>query len=215
MDKIEIWNNSKNITPIIVSIPHSGTYIPQTMKNKLIDNVILANMDWYLPNLYSFLKDLGITTHVKLEDKEINTRIAKYYTTYHQALQKLINDKLSRFNKIYLIDLHSFGKDVDKDVVLGNQKGKTFNKEYTLLIKNTLESLNFKVGLNNPYSGGYIIRKYANDKVETIQLELNYKKYIDNRYFVNEEFPKINKKLFIETQKELRNFFVKMIKVIE
>ena len=61
MDKIEIWNNNKNITPIIVSIPHSGAYIPQTMKNKLIDNVILANMDWYLPNLYSFLKDLDIT----------------------------------------------------------------------------------------------------------------------------------------------------------
>ena len=62
MDKIEIWNNSKNITPIIVSIPHSGTYIPQNMKNKLIDNVVLANMDWYLPDLYSFLKDLEITT---------------------------------------------------------------------------------------------------------------------------------------------------------
>lgn len=62
MDKIKIWNNSKNITPIIVSIPHSGIYIPQTMKNKLIDNVTLANMDWYLPNLYSFLKNLEITT---------------------------------------------------------------------------------------------------------------------------------------------------------
>lgn len=255
MDKIEIWNNSKNITPIIVSIPHSGTYIPQTMKNKLIDNVILANMDWYLPNLYSFLKDLEITTiinnvsryvidpnreianninissyvdnyiytkttfnnpmyHAELEDKEINTRIEKYYTPYLQTLQKLINDKLSHFNKIYLIDLHSFGKAIDEDIILGNKNGKTFNKELTLLIKNTLESLNFKVGLNNPYSGGYIIKKYANNKVETIQFELNYKKYIDNRIFVNEEFPKINKKLFIETQKNLRNFFVKMIKII-
>ena len=52
--------------------------------------------------------------------------------------------------------------------------------------------------MNNPYSGGYIIRKYANNKVETLQLELSYKKYIDNRNFVNEEFPKINKKLFGE-----------------
>ena len=152
--------------------------------------------------------------HAELEDKEINIRIEKYYNPYHQALQELINYKLSRFNKIYLIDLHCFGKDVAEDIVLGNKKGKTFNKEYTLVIKNTLESLNFKVRLNNPYSGGYIIRKYANNKVETLQLELSYKKYIDNRNFVNEEFPKINKKLFTETQKKLRNFFVKMIKII-
>lgn len=62
MKQFEIWNNYKNKIPIIISIPHSGTYIPQIMKNKLIDNVILANMDWYLPSLYSFLKDLEITT---------------------------------------------------------------------------------------------------------------------------------------------------------
>ena len=255
MDKIEIWNNSKNITPIIVSIPHSGTYIPQTMKNKLIDNVILANMDWYLPNLYSFLKDLKITTiinnvsryvidpnreianninsssyvdnyiytkttfnnpmyHAELEDKEINTRIAKYYTPYHQALKELINDKLSHFNKIYLIDLHSFGKDIDKDIVLGNKNGQTFSKDSTMFIKDTLENLDFKVNLNMPYSGGYIIKKYANNKVETIQLELSYKKYIDNRTFANEEFPMINKRLFIETQRKLRTFFEKMIKSV-
>lgn len=62
MDKIEIWNNNKNKIPLIISIPHSGTYIPQTMKENLVDNLILANMDWYLPNLYLFLKDLEITT---------------------------------------------------------------------------------------------------------------------------------------------------------
>ena len=153
--------------------------------------------------------------HAELEDKEINTRIEKYYNPYHQALQELINNKLSRFNKVYLIDLHSFGKDVDEDIVIGNKNGQTFSKGLTMFIKETLESLNFKVGLNNPYSGGYIIKKYANNKVETLQLELSYKKYIDNRNFVNEEFPNINKKLFIETQKKLRNFFVKMIKIIE
>lgn len=38
MNEIEIWNGDKNKLPIIVSIPHSGTYIPQTMKENLVDN---------------------------------------------------------------------------------------------------------------------------------------------------------------------------------
>lgn len=256
MNQFEIWNENRNKIPIIVSIPHSGIYIPQTMKNKLFDNLILPNIDWYLPNLSSFLKDLGITTIINnvsryvidpnreitknintssyvhnyiytkttfnnpmhntdLNDKEIRNRITKYYAPYHQALEKLINDKLSYFNKIYLIDLHSFGKELDRDIILGNRNGQTFNKELTMIIKDILEKLDFKVGLNNPYSGGYIIRKYANNRVATLQLELSYKKYIDNRNFVNEEFPKINKKLFIETQKKLRNFFEELIKIME
>lgn len=251
MNEIEIWNNGKNKIPLIVSIPHSGTYIPQTMQEKLLDNVILSNMDWYLPNLYSFFKDLEITTIVNnvsryvidpnreiinnintsyvnnyiytkttfnnpmyktdLEDKEIRDRITKYYAPYHQALEKLINDKLSYFNKIYLIDLHSFGKDIDANIVLGNRNGQTLNKEFTMSIKNTLEKLDFIVSLNTPYSGGYITRKYANNKIETLQLELSYKKYIDDRTFVNEEFPKINKTLFTETQEKLKTFFEEML----
>lgn len=254
MNQIEIWNNGKNAIPLIVSIPHSGTYIPQTMQEKLVDNVILANMDWYLPNLYSFLKDLEITTIVNnvsryvidlnreitdsintsyvdnyvytkttfnnsmyntdLEDKEISDRIIKYYTPYHQTLEKLINDKLSNFNKIYLIDLHSFGKDIDANIVLGNRNGQTLNKEFTMSIKTTLEKLDFVVSLNNPYSGGYITRKYANNKVETLQLELSYTKYIDDRTFGNEEFPRINKTLFTETQEKLKTFFEEMLKII-
>lgn len=251
MNEIEIWNDSKNKIPLIVSVPHSGTYIPQTMQEKLLDNVILSNMDWYLPNLYSFLKDLEITTVVNnvsryvidpnreiinnintsyvnnyiytkttfnnpmyktdLENEKIRDRITKYYIPYHQALEKLINDKLSYFNKIYLIDLHSFGKDIDANIVLGNRNGQTLNKEFTMSIKNTLEKLDFIVSLNTPYSGGYITRKYANNKIETLQLELSYKKYIDDRTFVNEEFPKINKTLFTETQEKLKTFFEEML----
>lgn len=251
MNEIEIWNDDKNKIPLIVSIPHSGTYIPQTMQEKLVDNLILANIDWYLPNLYSFLKDLEITTIINnvsryvidpnreitdsintsyvdnyvytkttfnnpmyntdLEDEEIRDRITKYYAPYHQALEKLINDKLSYFNKIYLIDLHSFGKNIDANIILGNKNGQTFNKEFTMLIKDTLEKLDFIVSLNSPYSGGYITKRYANNKIETLQIELSYKKYIDDRTFGNEEFPKINKTLFAETQEKMKTFFKEII----
>lgn len=254
MNNIEIWNNHGNRMPIIVSIPHSGTYIPKEMKDNLIDNIILANMDWYLPELYLFLQNLGVTTLVNnvsryvidtnreisdfeddsytkkyvytkttfndemykriLDNAEINYRIQKYYNPYHKAISNLIYDKLTKFDKVYLLDLHSFGKDIEENIVLGNSKGQSAGYEFTTLIKNSLENQGFKISLNNPYSGGYIVKKYASKNVETIQIELSYKKYIEDRIFINEEFPKIDKHLFKETQKKLKSFFEEVIEQI-
>lgn len=251
MENIEIWNKNKNILPIVVSIPHSGTYLPKSMKEKLIDNIILSNMDWYLPKLYSFLKDIEITTVVNnisryvidpnrkiennesssyiksyiytkttfnckmykqlLDSKEINYRIQNYYNLYHEAITNTLNNKLTSFDKVYLLDLHSFGKDIEENIVLGNDNGKTANYNFTTLVKNTLENCGFKTILNKPYSGGYIIKKYATDFIETIQIELSYKKYIDDRKFDNEEFPIVNKELFKNTQENLKNFFKEII----
>lgn len=255
IDNIEIWNKYNNKIPIIVSIPHSGTYLPVTMKEKLIDNIILANMDWYLPKLYSFLHNLGITTLVNnvsryvidtnreitncksdsysknyiytkttfnhemykriLDNNEIAHRIKEYYNPYHDFITNLINDKLTEFNKVYLIDLHSFGKNIKGDIVLGNKNYQTASHEFTDLIENSLERNGFKISLNEPYSGGYIIKKYASENVETIQIELNYKRYIENRIFENEVFPKIDNNLFDKTQENLKLFFEELIEKTE
>lgn len=254
IDNIEIWNKENDKIPIIVSMPHSGTYLPQEMKEKLADNIVLANMDWYLPKLLFFLKDFGITTLINnvsryvidtnreitdsksdsyaknyiyikttfnyemykkvLDNNEINYRIKKYYTPYHDCITNLMNDKLIKFNKVYLIDLHSFGKDIEEDLVLGNNYYQTANYEFTDLLESLLKKNGFKVSLNDPYSGGYIVKKYASENVETIQIELSYKKYIENRIFKNEAFPKIDNNLFGKTQEKLKNFFEELIEKI-
>lgn len=252
MKNIEIWNENNNKIPIIVTIPHSGTYIPKTMKENLLENVILSNMDWYIQELYSFLKDLGFTTIInnisryvidtnreildndndsytknyiytkttfeykmykKIPNKEeIQYRINEYYKPFHDTIKRTINDRLDKFDKVYLLDLHSFGKDINENIVLGNRKGETASIEFTNLISKSLENYGFRVGINNPYSGGFITKKYAKNNVETMQIELSYKTYIENRNFLNEEFPEINRSLFDETQQKLKNFFREIIK---
>lgn len=57
----QIINEDCHNVPIVISIPHSGLFITQDMNNQLIEDVILPNSDWYLPQLYAFLKDLGLT----------------------------------------------------------------------------------------------------------------------------------------------------------
>lgn len=250
---MKIWNEENNNLPIVVSIPHSGTYIPEGMKKQLQENILLPNMDWYLEELYFFLKELGITTIInstsryvvdvnrKIEtseedsysknyvyfkttfgeemykelpnQKEILKRIDEYYVPYHQKLRALIEEKKKHFSKVYLIDLHSFGRDLKVDIVLGNNNGNTTSNSFFLAVQNSLERLGFQVSSNTPYSGGYIIREYADKKVETIQIELNYQKYIDKKIFGKEEFPPINQSLFLETQKQLKDFLMDLINI--
>ena len=47
-------------------------------------------------------------------------RIDNYYVPYHKEIEKLLKEKLKYFEKVYLIDLHSFGRNIGSDIVLGN-----------------------------------------------------------------------------------------------
>lgn len=250
--RIETLNLTRHELPVVISIPHSGEYITENMQENLLENVILSNMDWYLPKLYSFLDDLGFTTIINnisryvidvnrnIDDNndnsyknmliynkttfekemykkqpdlnEVNDRIKNFYILYHQTINNAINEKLKYFDKVYLIDLHSFGKNVSADIVLGNDKGKTTTNYFIELIGELLEKEGFKIKNNTPYSGGYITKHYGNviENCEALQIELCYQTYIDKREFVNEEFPNINEELFIDAQKKVKNFFINL-----
>ena len=46
MEKVfSIYNQDIHLHPLVISIPHSGTQLTQKMKDNLIKDVILPNMD--------------------------------------------------------------------------------------------------------------------------------------------------------------------------
>lgn len=51
------------IVPIVISSPHSGTYFPDEVKESFLPNMIdnLDDTDWFIPMLYDWAPDLGIT----------------------------------------------------------------------------------------------------------------------------------------------------------
>lgn len=61
MKPFEIYNEEKNVYPIIISLPHSGTWLPVEMRESLREEAVLANTDWFLPELYQFLMTRGCT----------------------------------------------------------------------------------------------------------------------------------------------------------
>jgi len=49
--------------PVIISVPHAGTFIPNDIKSKMNPNVSnqLDDTDWFIDKLYGFATELGIT----------------------------------------------------------------------------------------------------------------------------------------------------------
>ena len=252
-EKVQLFNENIHTYPFVISIPHSGTLLSEKMYNNLIENTILANMDWYLPQLYSFLSDMGFTVIINnisryvidvnrsLDDKssncsynrnliytkttfdkdmykttllqdEITERIENYYVPYHKEIEELLKDKLKYFEKVYLLELHSFGRNVGSDIVVGNNCGKTTSNDFFEIMKNNLEKCGFTVSSNKPYKGGYITKNYREkfNNCETLQIELYYGTYIDNREFIEEYKPTVNDNLFYNTQRKMMKVFEKM-----
>lgn len=50
--------------PLVVSIPHTGTHLPDVLRARLASDAMraLPMTDWHLHDLYSFLPELGVTT---------------------------------------------------------------------------------------------------------------------------------------------------------
>src|SRR5262245_25900687 len=53
----------REAVPIVASLPHSGMYVPPEIERLFTQRhrQWLRNTDWFLPQLYSFLPDLGVT----------------------------------------------------------------------------------------------------------------------------------------------------------
>lgn len=60
----EIREASANEVPVLVSIPHTGTHVPEAIAADFASDYIrgLPMTDWHLHELYDFLPALGITT---------------------------------------------------------------------------------------------------------------------------------------------------------
>ncbi len=63
MSPFRIENPSGNPVPILVSVPHCGTFFPDEVKNEFKSELISApdDTDWFVDKLYGFAPSMGMT----------------------------------------------------------------------------------------------------------------------------------------------------------
>ncbi len=135
-----------------------------------------------------------------LSPQEIQHRIKNYYHPYHNALAQLIDEAHYRYGKVWHINCHSMpassatpkraiglvgyeGKPCD--FVLGNRDGTSCDIGFTHALRNFLKKLGYVVGINDPFKGVELIKRYSNPARgrHSIQLEINKALYMNEETF--------------------------------
>jgi N-formylglutamate amidohydrolase len=110
---------------------------------------------------------------------EIRRRIALAHEPFHRALDEVIERMLRRFPRLLLLDLHSFGVDLDADVILGDRRGVTAQEAALTALEGAFTGQGFRVRRNERFTGGWTIRRFAgHDRVDAVQVELNRRCYL-------------------------------------
>ncbi|MGH3408136.1 MAG: N-formylglutamate amidohydrolase [Streptosporangiaceae bacterium] len=116
----------------------------------------------------------------ELTPGEIRHRVGLAHAPFHQALDGVLARLLERFPRVLLLDLHSFGKEVDGDVILGDRHGVTARPDMMTLLSGALAGGGLSVLRNTRYPGGWTVRRFAAEpRVDAVQIELNQRCYLD------------------------------------
>lgn len=63
MGNDEVFDFQQGNSPLLVSMPHVGTRVPESIRSQMTDTArLLPDTDWYVDKLYDFLPDMGVST---------------------------------------------------------------------------------------------------------------------------------------------------------
>jgi len=118
-------------------------------------------------------------------------RLSHCHEPYHRAIQDVIRAQFPTVSKpVLLLDCHSMPKvaGFDKghrrvDICLGNDYHQTSQKNTIEKLIQALSDQGFRVGINDPFAGGYIVQYHGQPQkgIEAIQLEINRSLYWDEQ----------------------------------
>jgi N-formylglutamate deformylase len=213
--------------PILISIPHGGTEIPEEIRGltSISTEAIMEDVDVFTQDIY-FVEDVRAVitspiarTFVDLnrapsdlppqsQDGAVKTRTARLepiyrdgnladeiigllIRKYHEPYHRRIEETLKNDNIKLALDCHSMSTIAPPisryhgrarpTICLGNVRGNAAPTRmvYSLAecFREVFELPQNEVLINSPFAGGYITRRYGNNPVPWIQVEMNRKLY--------------------------------------
>jgi len=131
----------------------------------------------------------------KLPASQVRYRLSQYYAPYHSVLKNLLDDAHEKFGHVWHINCHSMksrgnAMNVDNgavrpDIVVSDRNGTSANAEFTEWVATQFDQLGYKVLINTPYQGGYIVQHYGmpTKQRHSVQIEIKRGIYMDEHSF--------------------------------
>jgi N-formylglutamate deformylase len=126
----------------------------------------------------------------KLPLAEAQRRIDKLWRPYHDAMAALIRAGTERFGQAILLDLHSMPHEAvasfskshqPAEIVVGDRYGASADPDITQFVVACFQRAGFRVALNAPFAGAYILQTYGkpNRRQHALQIEIDRSLYLD------------------------------------
>ncbi len=143
----------------------------------------------------------------KLDAREAEFRLSRFYKPYHSMLCELVAETLERFGVAVIVDCHSMPSPPKRhDIVLGDRYGDSASVELAAAAQRALVSAGFDVARNAPYAGGYTTTLYGRPKegIHALQIEINRDLYLNEGLMEKTlGFPSVRDRLRIFTEQFL------------
>lgn len=126
----------------------------------------------------------------------METLILNYYQPFHEEINRIIDSG----KVVFGFDCHSMAETAppiapDAGMVrplinLGNRDNNTSSAECIQMLAGCFKQIfdipDHEISINKPFKGGYITRKYGNNPVPWIQIEINRSLYLKSPWFDEE-----------------------------
>jgi N-formylglutamate deformylase len=127
----------------------------------------------------------------KLTPEQISGRLEGYYRPYREALAEAIESAYASFGRVWHVNCHSMKSMGNKmnvdagearpDFVISDRKGLTCERAFTDWTVDFFSRMGYTVKVNDPYSGGDIVKTYGQPARgrNSLQIEVNRRLYLD------------------------------------
>jgi N-formylglutamate amidohydrolase len=116
--------------------------------------------------------------------EDIVERLREIHTPYHSTIAAALQWAKGQWGAALLIDVHSMPPvkgDDGPDIVIGDRFGASAGGQITATAEATLTGLGFRVAINAPYAGGYLVSRHARPlaNIHALQVEVDRQLYLD------------------------------------
>ena len=229
MKFIHVQSNS----PLVISIPHSGTDIPQDIDSlcnlaakrehtdwalpelvaPLLETTLVATVSRYIVDVNRFKQRTGKATQPIIpridelghqlfynypsKQKQVDW-LERYYVPYYLHLEKLLNEKLERHERVLLVDLHSYDDKLFRtsDIIIGTSRKQTISEELLEQLQTLFHEEGLSTRVDTPFSGRNIIATFGkHPSIEAVQIEVPYSLYLDGHTLHKERSTTLHQQL--------------------